>query len=88
MSDNYETVGDAVRYCQEHNLKKSSAASDLFETAEALLKAYRNGQESVNNAINEQAKEMGGICLIQAQPSGCIPLLRLPPKEIKLTKLS
>jgi len=87
MSDNFVNVGEALKYCQEHDLIKCATDDDLFITAEALLKAYRSGQESVNNAINEQAKEMGGLCLVQAQSSGGTPLLRLPPEGIKLTKL-
>lgn len=88
MVTNFDTVGEAVKFCEEHGLKKSPAAEDLFETAEAILSAYRSGQSSSNKAINEMASEMGGYCIVQAQDGDGIPLLRLPPKGLCLTELS
>ena len=88
MSKNFKTVGEAVNFCAEHGLKKSSVSDDLFDTADALLSAYRAGQSISNRAINEMASEMGGFCIVEGKEGDGIPALRLPPKGLELSKLS
>ena len=83
----FETVGDAVQFCEEHGLKKSAGADDLFETAESLYRAVDSGRQIVINSFNEQAREMGGFCVIEAQPCGKLPLFRLLPPGVKLKPL-
>jgi len=56
MSDNFKTYGDALELCKKYNLGGLCPPESPFILAEALLCAYKDGE-------NEQAVQADGLML-------------------------